>query len=59
MGDGSENIAISVVKKGKPVNGLAADNRCDAITGATLTSNGVNDMLHDCLSRYTTFLTTK
>ena len=59
MGDGSENIAISVVKKGKPVNGLAVDNRCDAITGATLTSNGVNDMLHDCLSRYTTFLTTK
>lgn len=59
MADGAQNIAISVVKTGKPVNGLSQDNRCDGITGATLTSNGVNDMLHNCLSHYTTFLTTK
>lgn len=51
-------IAISVVKKGKFVDGLTEDSRCDAITGATLTSDGVNNMLHDCLSRYMTFLTT-
>lgn len=51
-------IAISVAKKGKFVEGLSDDSRCDAITGATLTSNGVNDMLHECLSRYMTFLTT-
>lgn len=53
------NIAISVYKKGKTVNGLSDDNRCDAITGATLTSNGVHDMLQDCMKRYMTFLTTK
>ena len=51
-------IAISVVKKGKFVDGLTDESRCDAITGATLTSDGVNNMLHDCLSRYMTFLTT-
>lgn len=51
-------VAISVVKKGKTINGLASDSRCDAITGATLTSDGVNNMLHECLSRYMTFLTT-
>lgn len=51
-------VALSVAKKGKEVTGLAVDSRCDAITGATLTSNGVNDMIHDCLSRYMTFLTT-
>ena len=51
-------IAISVVKKGKFVDGLTDESRCDAITGATLTCDGVNNMLHDCLSRYMTFLTT-
>lgn len=53
------NIAISVYKKGKNVNGLSDDNRCDAITGATLTSDGVHNMLQDCMKRYMTFLTTK
>ena len=51
-------IAISVAKKGKFVEGLTDDSRCDAITGATLTCDGVNAMLHDCLARYMTFLTT-
>ncbi|MCD8318893.1 MAG: NADH:ubiquinone reductase (Na(+)-transporting) subunit C [Paraprevotella sp.] len=51
-------VAISVVKKGKTVNGLSDDSRCDAITGATLTSNGVNAMLKDCLVRFMTFLNT-
>lgn len=51
-------VAISVAKKGKFVEGLNDESRCDAITGATLTSDGVNAMLHDCLSRYMTFLTT-
>lgn len=51
-------VAISVAKKGKYVEGLTDESRCDAITGATLTCDGVNNMLHDCLSRYMTFLTT-
>lgn len=51
-------VALSVEKVGKNVNGLSADSRCDAITGATLTSDGVRDMLKKCLSRYMIFLTT-
>ena len=31
----------------------------DAVTGATLTSNGVSDMLHDCLGQYVKFLSDK
>ena len=58
MNDDKSAVAISVVKKGKVVNGLSDDSRCDAITGATLTSDGVNNMLHDCISRYMTFLNT-
>ena len=42
--DGVEGIALSVVKK---VTDPATE--VDAVTGATLTSNGVSDMLHDCL----------
>ena len=55
--DGS-SVALSVVKKGKTVMGLNEANRCDALTGATLTTNGVHNMLQECLSRYMTFLTT-
>lgn len=58
MNADNTGIALSVVKKGKNVPDLSEDSRCDAVTGATLTSNGVNDMIHDCLSRYMTFLTT-
>ena len=58
MNTDNTGIALSVVKKGKNVPDLSEDSRCDAVTGATLTSNGVNDMIHDCLSRYMTFLTT-
>lgn len=55
--DGTE-VAITVMKSGAKDESVAAVNRCDAVTGATLTSNGVRDMLKDCLSRYITFLTT-
>lgn len=53
-----ENVVLSVLKKGTKNDAVPAESRCDAVTGATLTSNGVNDMIHDCLSRYITFLTT-
>ncbi len=56
--ESGDAVALSVVKKGKDVQGLSTDSRCDAVTGATLTSDGVNNMLHECLSRYMTFLTT-
>lgn len=46
------NVKISVVKNGK-----VSDASCevDGITGGTITSKGVNAMLHDCLSKYANF----
>lgn len=49
--DGSDEVALSVIKKGKEGN-LSPDNYVDGVTGATLTSNGVNDMIKECLSQY-------
>ena len=40
-------VALSVVKKVEN-----PDTQVDAITGATLTSNGVSAMLHDCIEKY-------
>lgn len=48
---GSDDIMLSVVKKGKEGN-LDPSNYVDGITGATLTSDGVNNMIHTCLARY-------
>lgn len=48
-------IALSVVKKGKEGT-LNPDNYVNGITGATLTSNGVNDMIQSCLSDYNDIL---
>lgn len=39
------NVVLSVFKAGKADPTLSADNYVDAVTGATLTSNGVHDML--------------
>lgn len=46
-------VALTVVK-----NGTVQDNEveCDGISGGTLTSNGVKDMLMQCLSNYQSFL---
>ena len=42
--DGVDGIALSVVKKVTD-----PETQVDAVTGATLTSNGVSDMLKECL----------
>jgi len=48
---------LTVVKKGaKPTN---PDLECDGISGATLTTNGVNAMLHDFLRKYQSYLSKK
>lgn len=47
--DGDE-VVLGVYKKGKAPAGLSADSYVDAVTGATLTSNGVNDMIQKCLT---------
>ncbi|MBF1587599.1 MAG: FMN-binding protein, partial [Prevotella sp.] len=46
-----KTIALGVEKK---VDDPAT--QVDAVTGATLTSNGVRDMLHEGLSKYLVFL---
>ena len=51
---GTGEFALSVVKGKK--EGLDDCNRCDAVTGATLTSNGVDAMFHDCLAAYAQYL---
>ncbi len=48
------NIGLSVVKNGKVEK---ADYQVDGISGGTITSTGVNDMLHNCLGNYKAFLT--
>jgi Na+-transporting NADH:ubiquinone oxidoreductase subunit C len=54
--NGSADVALSVLKKSDVKD---PTTQCDAVTGATLTSNGVSAMLKDCLSKYKTFLNEK
>ncbi len=49
----NSKVLLSVVKAGKKVNGLPNNSRCDAVTGATLTSDGVDEMLKTSLRKYT------
>lgn len=53
--DSGDDIALSVVKKGNEGT-LAPENYVNGITGATLTSNGVNDMLKKGIGAYTDIL---
>lgn len=52
--EGSHEIDLSVKKN---VDDPAT--QVNAVTGATITSNGVSNMLHDCLSKYVQFLNDK
>jgi Na+-transporting NADH:ubiquinone oxidoreductase subunit C len=47
-------VALSVVKHGKVTKPAI---QVDGLSGATLTSNGVNNMVHACLHNYLKFLT--
>lgn len=53
---GQDEIALKVVKKNEMTDPTV---QCDAITGATLTSDGVSLMLKDCLGKYLEFLKDK
>ncbi len=53
---GKPGIALSVLKHSEKTDSLT---QCDAVTGATLTSNGVSEMLQTCLAQYSKFLTSK
>ena len=51
---GGEFKSVAVLKKGqKATNGA---EQIDALTGATITSRGVSDMMADCLAPYEAFL---
>lgn len=49
--EGTEEASIAVVKKGKEGD-LKPENIVDAITGATLTSNGIDQMVRDGLKNW-------
>ena len=51
---GSADVALAVKKKVDD-----PDTQVDAVTGATLTSNGVSDMLREGIEKYRPFLEKK
>lgn len=53
---GINGIALSVLKENDVKD---KTTQCDGVTGATLTSNGVDMMLKDCLGKYISFLNDK
>lgn len=46
-------VSFQVMKGGAPAG---TENAVDAVSGGTITSTGLQDMLNDCLSAYETFL---
>ena len=48
-----ETVAIAVKKKADVKN---PESECDAVTGATLTSDGVSLMLQESFAKYKSFL---
>ena len=48
--DAEGNDVLGVYKKGTAPATLSADSYVDAVTGATLTSNGVSDMIQKCIT---------
>ncbi len=51
-------VSIKLIKGGAATSGEAAQHEVDAITGGTKTSDGVSNMLFDCLSEYVPFFET-
>ncbi len=51
--DAGSIVSVAVLKKGNKAEG---QEQVDAVTGATLTSNGVNDMLKAALESYKNYL---
>lgn len=53
--DNFSNVEIKVLKGKKEDNNFAVD----ALSGATITSSGVNDMISDCMTKYKEFIKNK
>jgi len=50
-------VSVSVIKGGVANQSkVAEENGVDAISGSTLTCNGVSDMLNDCMENYVNYL---
>lgn len=49
-------VSIQVIKGGVKNSSINPVHGVDAISGGTITSNGVSAMLHDCLSNYITYI---
>ena len=49
-------VSIAVVKGGVANSNINIAHGVDAISGGTITSNGVSDMLKDCLENYVPFI---
>lgn len=47
-----EFVSITLVKGGVANSNIPLENAVDAISGGTITSDGVNEMLKDCLQNY-------
>lgn len=50
---GSKSVELALVKKR---DASKETTQCDAIAGATFTSNGVTEMIRECLAKYHSFL---
>jgi len=49
-------VSVAVVKGGVANSNISPSHGVDAISGGTITSNGVSDMLQDCLENYVPFI---
>lgn len=55
--EAGEFVSVATVKGGvKNQSAIAPEHGVDAISGGTLTSNGVTNMLHDCLINYVEYI---
>ena len=56
LDNAGSSVALGVMKNGKVENPAS---EVDGISGGTITSNGVDQMLKNCLVNYMKFLTIK
>ncbi|MFT6929549.1 MAG: Na+-transporting NADH:ubiquinone oxidoreductase subunit C [Sediminicola sp.] len=57
--DGTEYAGIKVAKgNNDPINNTKDDNEVDALAGATITGNGVSDMIKESVNLYKSYLET-
>lgn len=53
MNESNSFVSIVILKAGQNVDGI---DKVDAISGGTITSKGVEDMLKNCIGQYEMYL---